>query len=248
MAGAQVGRIAGDGGFQYFGRRCVLEQGGKAEPRTRLHRAVVGGQVGGQGIQQVFRFARGTGLQQGQREVEPEFGLVRFGLDRLAQAHHFFVRIDWRRGAFFDHGVLDCRCRLDAVVLEEFAQLAFRQRAGEAIDQLPVLDQHHRRHRADLERGGQFLFGIDIDLGQFEGAVVVGGQLFQHRAQGLARAAPGRPEIHQHRGFQRLADHRVLEGRGGGVEYVRLGGVGHGGLGRCDAMEMAAGGQVNKAM
>ena len=27
----------------------------------------------------------------------------------------------------------------DAVVLEEFAQLSFRQRAGEAVDQLPVL-------------------------------------------------------------------------------------------------------------
>ena len=133
--------------------------------------------------------------------------LVRLGFDRLAQAHHFGVRVE-RRGGFDRRRRLPRRRRgFDAVVREEFAQLRFRQRAGEAVDQLPVLDQHHRRDRADLERGGELLLLVDVDLGQQERAVVVGRELFQDRAELLARPAPVRPEIDEHRHLQRLLQH-----------------------------------------
>ncbi|MNI43044.1 hypothetical protein D3C73_973610 [compost metagenome] len=109
---------------------------------------------------------------------------------------------------------------------QEFTQLTFRQGAGEAVHQLPTLDQEHGGHRTDLEGRGDLLFLVHIDLGQFEGAVVFAGQLLQHRAEGLARFAPGRPEVHQDRRLQRLLQHFRLEGSGGGVEYV--GRLGHG--------------------
>ena len=117
---------------------------------------------------------------------------------------------------------------LDAVLLQQLAQLAFRHRAGETIDDLPALDQEYGGDRADLEGGGDFLFLVHVDFGKTEGAVVFAGQLFQDRAKGLARPAPGGPEIDQHRGLQGLLQDFGLEGLGGGVENVGL--VGHVGL------------------
>ena len=114
------------------------------------------------------------------------------------------------------------------MVGEEFAQLRFRQGAGKAVDQLPVLDQHHGRDRADLERGGELLLLVDIDLGQQERAVVIGGEFFQDRPELLARPAPFGPEIDQHRHLQRFLDDVGFERIGGGVEDVGFGGVGHG--------------------
>ena len=116
---------------------------------------------------------------------------------------------------------------------EELAQLAFRQRAGEAVDQLSPLHQEDGGHGADLERRGDLLLLVHVDLGQHERTLVLARQLFQDRPQGLARPAPGGPEIHQHRHVQRLAQDLGFEGVGGGVEYVgqlahrfALGGVG----------------------
>jgi hypothetical protein len=200
--------------------------------RARVHRAVVGGEVGGQGVDQLFGFGRGAGAQQREREVELEPGLVRFRLDRLAQAHHFGVRIDRRSGGFVRH-VRRIRRRLHADLFQDLAQFAFGQRARDRAEHLPVLDQHHGRHRTDLERRGEFLFLVDIDLGDEEGAGVFGGELLEDRAEGLARPAPGRPEIHQHRHLQGALDDVGFERGGGGVEDVRGGGVGvgHGGAG-----------------
>src|SRR5690606_34227204 len=231
VARAQVVRVGVDRRLQHLRLRRVGEQAGEIEPCARLHRALVRGQVGGQGVDELRGFARAAGGQQGKRQVELEFGLVGFGLDRLAQAHHFGVRIDRRRGKLFrvyvrglpfDRG----RARFDAVVLEELAQLRFGRRAGETVDQLAVLYQHHRRDGTDLERGGELLFGLDIDLGQLERTVVFAGQFLQHRAELLAWPAPLGPEIDQHRHLQRALDDLRLEAVGGGVEHVRLGGGG----------------------
>src|SRR6185437_5108520 len=75
------------------------------------------------------------------------------------------------------------------VAAEDLAQLAFRERAGEAVEYLAVPDLHHRGDALDAEHRRQFLLGIHIDLAQPECAVEFGGQLFQHRPQSLARLA-----------------------------------------------------------
>jgi hypothetical protein len=64
MARAQVVGIAGDGGFQHFDRRGVVEQRREAQARTGADRPIVVGEVGGQGIEQLFGFVRGARLQQ----------------------------------------------------------------------------------------------------------------------------------------------------------------------------------------
>jgi hypothetical protein len=89
-------------------------------------------------------------------------------------------------GMRIDRGGFGFRCRglggsgrFDAVVLEELAQLALRQYAGETIDELAALDQEHGGDRAHLERGAELLLLVDIDLGEHEGAVVFAGQLLE---------------------------------------------------------------------
>ena len=118
--------------------------------------------------------------------------------------------------------------RLHTMLLQEFADLAFRHRAGEAVHDLPALDQEHGGHGTDLESRGDFLFLVHVHLGQHEAAVVLARQLFQDRPQGLARPAPRCPEVHQHGGLQGFLQDFGFKGFGGGVENV--GGVGHGGL------------------
>src|SRR5690606_21199683 len=217
VAGAQVAGVGGDRRFQRRGRRRLGEQGGKAQARARPDRAVVGGEVGRQRVEQPFGLGRRAGLQQRQREVEPEFVLARFGGHGLAQARDLGVRIQ-RRG--LGRRFLDRLARLDAVVLQELAPLALGQRALEAVEDLPVLDQEHGRDRTDLEGAGDLRLLLGIDLGQQEGAVVFAGELLEDRPEGLARAAPFGPEIDQDRHLQRLLQHFGFEACGGGVEDV----------------------------
>ena len=160
-----------------------------------------------------------TGLEQGQRQIEFEFCLLRLGFYRFAQGDDFGMWIKRRR-------LLVRRCfirgftRLHAMLFQEFADLAFRHRAGEAVHDLATLDQEDGGHRTDLEGRGDFLFLVHVDLGQHEAAVVLAGQLFQDRTQGLARPAPGCPEVHQYGGLLGFLQDFGFEGLGNGVENV----------------------------
>src|SRR5690606_30398675 len=202
---------------------------------------------GRQRVQQPARLPGSAGGQKCQRQVQLEVVVAGVGLERLAQAQDLGVGVHGRgrrlrsgRHAFDAFQYRRRRCRLDAVVLQELAQLAFGQRAGEAVGELPVLHQHHRGHRADLERCGELLLPVHVHLGQFERAVVLGRQLLEDRPQRPARPAPGRPEVHQHRHLQRALDDVRFEAVGGGVEHVRLAGagVGHGSGPGGDACKM----------
>ncbi|MNV48100.1 hypothetical protein D3C71_1399910 [compost metagenome] len=218
VAGFQVIAVGLDALGQHVGGRCVLQRVAEVQAGTGADGAVVGGQVGGQGVEQRAGFFGSAGLEQGQCEVELEFVLVRLGVDGLAQRGDFGLRVQWQCFGFGDG-----RCgfqRQHAVLGEEFAQLAFGHGAGEAIDDLAVLDQEHRGHRADLEGGSDLLLLVHIDLGQLEGAVVLTGQLLQKRPQALARPAPGGPEVDQHGRLHGLLQNLGLEGVGGGFENV----------------------------
>ncbi|MCY1358405.1 hypothetical protein D9M69_449410 [compost metagenome] len=94
---------------------------------------------------------------------------------------------------------------------QELAQPRLRQHAGELVHGLSVGDRHDMGDAAHAEMRGQFLVLVDIDLDQFPAAFSFRLQPFQHRAQRAARAAPGRPEIDQHRRLVRGVDHFGLE-------------------------------------
>ncbi|MNR27007.1 hypothetical protein D3C85_1442560 [compost metagenome] len=93
------------------------------------------------------------------------------------------------------------------MLVEEGAQLAFGLGAHETVHGTAAHHQHAGRHRADAEHASELLLLVGIDLGQLETAGVVDLELVQQRAQGLAWAAPGRPEVHQHGHFHRGGNH-----------------------------------------
>ena len=73
---------------------------------------------------------------------------------------------------------------------------AFGPRRAEVGDELALEDGIDGRDRLDPELGRDELLLVDVDLDQVHAAVgIIGGDLFEHRRQLLARPAPFRPEI-----------------------------------------------------
>ncbi len=105
------------------------------------------------------------------------------------------------------------------------SQIRFRDRPGETAHRLAPLEADHGRDALDAELGGQPLIGIDIDLGEFETARLLGCETLEKRAQHPARTAPGGPEIDDHRQLVAAVDHFLLEGRG--VDILDEGRVRH---------------------
>ena len=107
--------------------------------------------------------------------------------------------------------------------LDEGHDLALRQRAHEAVGRLAVDEGDHRRDRLDahLARDGRMV--VDVHLDQLDLALGGLDDLFQDRGELLARAAPGRPEVDQHRLALRLLDHVLHEALGGGLLDETLG-------------------------
>ena len=52
--------------------------------------------------------------------------------------------------------------------------------------------------------------GIDVELGEQERTVALAGDLLQDGSQGLARSAPGGPQVHDDRPLLRPLDHQLL--------------------------------------
>ena len=101
-------------------------------------------------------------------------------------------------------------------------------RARRARDFAPVTEDRDGRNRADAERARELGILVRIDLHELHAAGVRGGELFQHRRQRAARAAPRRPEIDQHQLLARTFDDFLLEIGGRNVH----GGInGNGGAG-----------------
>ena len=102
------------------------------------------------------------------------------------------------------------------------------QRADEAVDRLAALEQHAERDAAHAEHlrqlGGDLGLLVGVELGQLEAAGVGGLELLEHRAERLARAAPRRPDVEQHRLLHRGVDQLGFEVLEGDVDH----GVGSG--------------------
>ena len=83
--------------------------------------------------------------------------------------------------------------------LQEGNDLTFRDCPHEAVGGLAVDEGDHRRNRLDahLARQGRVL--VDVHLDELDLALRGADRFFEHRAELLARPAPRRPEIDQHR-------------------------------------------------
>ena len=92
-------------------------------------------------------------------------------------------------------GVVQRRAAAAGQFLDELAELALGQRAGEGVHRLAVAEGVDHGDRLDAELGRQFLVLVHVDLDQPDRAAVLGDQLFQEGAELLAGAAPRRPEI-----------------------------------------------------
>lgn len=84
------------------------------------------------------------------------------------------------------------------VLVQEFLDFSFGQRAGEAVHRLAVHQEDAGRDAADAKGFAQLLLLVGINLDQLEAAFVGHFKFFKNRAERLARAAPGRPEVNQH--------------------------------------------------
>src|SRR3546814_6812091 len=74
--------------------------------------------------------------------------------------------------------------------------LAFGARIGQVRDRLALEDRIDGRDRLDLELARDEAIRIDVDLRQHDALVgIVGGDLFEHGGELLARPAPFCPEI-----------------------------------------------------
>src|SRR5579875_689777 len=94
---------------------------------------------------------------------------------------------------------------LDRLV-DHLGQLALAHRADLGGLDLAALEHHQGRNAADAVGARGLLVLVDVDLGDLQPAGVIAGDVVQHRRDRLARAAPLRPEIQQHRclGLQHL--------------------------------------------
>ena len=97
-----------------------------------------------------------------------------------------------------------------------------RQRPHEAVDRLAVDEGEHRRDRLDAQLPRDRRVLVDVHLDELDLALGGPHHLFQHRGELLARPAPLRPEIHQHRLALGFLDHVLHERLGGRVLDGRL--------------------------
>jgi len=101
--------------------------------------------------------------------------------------------------------------------LDELADLAFGNRSHEAVDRAPVLERDHGRDRLDAELTGDRRVVVDVHLHQFHPPARLAHRFLQRRGELLARTAPRRPEIDQHRLLARFLQHVLGEACRGGV-------------------------------
>ena len=105
--------------------------------------------------------------------------------------------------------------------LHEALDLAFRLGAHEAVHRLPLVEGEHGRNRLDAELLRDLRVLVDVDLDQRHLAAGVSHRLLQNRRELLAGAAPGRPEIDDHRRLLRRLDHVGGEALSGRVLWLR---------------------------
>src|SRR5213076_1355244 len=70
---------------------------------------------------------------------------------------------------------------------------------NDAICLASVLEEDHRRDRANAESSGRDRIGINVKLGDLHFFALLVRDLFEYRSDHPTGAAPGRPEVDEHR-------------------------------------------------
>src|SRR5438270_1907562 len=69
----------------------------------------------------------------------------------------------------------------------------------DAICLASVLEEDHRRDRANAESSGRDRIGVNVKLGDLHFFALLIRDLFEYRSDHPTGAAPGRPEVDEHR-------------------------------------------------
>ena len=85
------------------------------------------------------------------------------------------------------------------VLLNGSGEGRFRNSTNDALLLLPILEEEHSRHTSDVVLGCNVGGFICVELVTCNLPRVFFRQLIDHRSNYLARPAPWRPELHQHR-------------------------------------------------
>ncbi|EGE57263.1 hypothetical protein RHECNPAF_4460034 [Rhizobium etli CNPAF512] len=112
--------------------------------------------------------------------------------------------------------------------IDELGDLTFRHRAHETVGRAAVDEGDDGGDRLDAKLTGNRGMVVDVHLDQPDSALGLVDNLLQDRCQLLARPAPGRPEIDQHRLFARFLDDVLAE-----IRRRRVGDVAAGRSRRC---------------
>src|SRR3569833_2830078 len=108
-----------------------------------------------------------------------------------------------------------------AQLLNESANLAFRERTHEPIDRLTVPKGVYGGYRLDAKLLRDLRVLVDVDLDETYRAVGLVHGLLERGAQLLAGPAPRRPEIDDHGHGAAGVEHVGREGLDGAVFYIR---------------------------
>ena len=104
-------------------------------------------------------------------------------------------------------------------------QVFLARHPSDLILDLTTFEKKQRGNGPDVEFERKILVLIDVDLSYFYGASFFLCDFFKNRRDHFAGAAPGRPEIDQHR-LGALRDFifkvRFVESNGGGVFHILL--------------------------
>ena len=92
------------------------------------------------------------------------------------------------------------------MLVEHLAHGGLGLGAGEAINGLPLFDDHYRRQRTHAQLLRQHLLLIRVDLGQQKSALIFIGQLLEYRHQLFTGAAPVSPEVDDYRARHGFVD------------------------------------------
>src|SRR3989442_7637098 len=112
---------------------------------------------------------------------------------------------------------------LAEVGLQLLEETLLRHVAHETLRLATVLEQDHRGDRADAEATCGHGVRIDVELGDLDLLALLARDLLEDRPHHAAEAAPGRPEVHEHRRIR--LEHVLLEALV--VHHLRLCHLGH---------------------
>ncbi len=147
------------------------------------------------------------------------------GIARLLSHHRGKDLNRVRRRASLQHlvGLVECFAQPVAAATQlrqlgdEGLYLGARQGAHETVHRLAVVEGKDRRNRLHTQLRGDLLTFVDIHLDHAHGAIGPVHRFLERWRQLAAGAAPGRPEIDDHRRLARRLDHVGHEGGVGGV-------------------------------